>query len=117
MLREDVHRLDAIGFTPRPHKDHTAGKDDVRPFNYFERKAIPLYVDELTEVSTLRKEYHYVFGTNTYPGIPQVSLVSADRKPFDTGAIHLEPIRVMHLICRSLIPGKLALYHRCQQDR
>ena len=61
------------------HKDHTAGMDDVRPFNYFERKAIPLYVDELTE-EALRKEYHYVFGTNTYPGIPQVSSASADRK-------------------------------------
>ena len=34
MLRADVKKLDAVLFT-HPHKDHIAGLDDVKAYNYF----------------------------------------------------------------------------------
>ena len=36
MLRENVKNIDAIIFT-HPHKDHVAGLDDVKAFNYFNK--------------------------------------------------------------------------------
>ena len=40
MLREDVRHLDAILLTHN-HKDHTGGLDDVRSFNYLEKRSSP----------------------------------------------------------------------------
>ncbi len=48
MLRENVKKVDAVLFT-HPHKDHMAGLDDVRAYNYFLKKPIDIYADSLTE--------------------------------------------------------------------
>ena len=95
MLREKVKELDAVVFT-HPHKDHVAGLDDVRAFNFFQQSAINVYANELT-IKALHKEFSYVFAEKKYPGIPDIKLVEINDQPFTIGDINLIPIKVMHL--------------------
>lgn len=94
MLREKVKHLDAIVFT-HPHKDHIAGLDDVRAFNFFSGRPMKLYLNALTE-KRLRQEYDYAFAENKYDGVPALQLHPIDSEPFTIGDIHFQPINVWH---------------------
>jgi len=65
MLRANVNRLDAIVFT-HEHKDHIAGIDDVRAFNYIQQKPMDIYAQEHVNL-LIKNEYHYAFNINKYP--------------------------------------------------
>lgn len=95
MLREKVKNVDAIIYT-HPHKDHIAGMDDVRAFNFFNHKAVDVYANELTQ-RALKNEFHYVFAAHKYPGIPDIKLHDIDTEPFVVGDIPVQPIKVWHL--------------------
>ncbi|MEO6071107.1 MAG: MBL fold metallo-hydrolase [Chitinophagaceae bacterium] len=95
MLRAHVKKLDAVLFT-HPHKDHTAGLDDVRAFNFFQQKVMPVYANELT-INALKKEFSYVFNDKKYPGIPDLQLHEINTEPFTIGDIGVQPILVWHL--------------------
>lgn len=72
MLREQIQKVDAILFT-HEHKDHTAGLDDVRAYNFKWKMDMPIYAEERVQES-LKKEFSYIFSGEKYPGIPQVNL-------------------------------------------
>lgn len=96
MLREKVQSLEAIIYT-HEHKDHIAGMDDVRAFNFKQKKDMEIYCNHDVE-KALNREFHYVFSANTYPGIPKVNInpISKD-KPFSlTPKLKITPIEVMH---------------------
>jgi phosphoribosyl 1,2-cyclic phosphate phosphodiesterase len=95
MLRAGIKKLDAVLFT-HPHKDHTAGLDDVRAFNFFQQKVMPVYANELT-ISALKKEFSYIFSDRKYPGIPDLKLHQITFDPFTIGDIPVVPILVWHL--------------------
>ena len=95
MLRANVKKLDAVLFT-HPHKDHIAGLDDVRAFNYFQQKPMDLYANSLTE-EAIKREFAYAFSDKKYPGIPNLNLVTIDESPFQVGDIPVVPILVWHL--------------------
>jgi phosphoribosyl 1,2-cyclic phosphate phosphodiesterase len=95
MLRADVKHLDAVVFT-HPHKDHIAGLDDIRAYNYFSNKPMDVYTNALTE-EALRREFGYIFSDNKYPGIPEVTIHSIDTEPFIVGDIPITPVVVYHL--------------------
>ena len=95
MLRAGVKKLDAVLFT-HPHKDHVAGLDDVRAYNFFQQKAMEVYANALTE-EALKREFAYVFSDKKYPGIPEISLNTIDDNPFYIGDIPVIPITVWHL--------------------
>ena len=95
MLRNKVKKLDAILFT-HPHKDHIAGLDDVRAFNYFSKKTMPLYANSLTE-DALRREFYYAFSDKKYPGVPELEMNTIDTTPFFIGDIPIQPFIVWHL--------------------
>ena len=80
MLREDVRHLDAILLTHN-HKDHTGGLDDIRAFNYLEKRASRIYCEKYVEDS-LRMEYGYAFAEKKYPGAPEWHVHNIDEKPF-----------------------------------
>jgi phosphoribosyl 1,2-cyclic phosphate phosphodiesterase len=94
MLREKVMHLDAIVFT-HEHKDHVAGMDDIRAFNYKQQGPVDVYADERVQ-GALRREFPYIFDDKGYPGIPQINLHTIALKPFNVGNVHFTPIEVMH---------------------
>ncbi len=95
MLREKVKKIDAVLFT-HPHKDHIAGLDDIRAFNFFQQSSINIYANTLTQ-EALKKEFSYIFAEKKYPGIPEIDLRTIDRQPFVIGDITIIPIPVWHL--------------------
>jgi phosphoribosyl 1,2-cyclic phosphate phosphodiesterase len=94
MLREKVQRLDAIVFT-HEHKDHIAGMDDIRAFNYKQDGPIDVYATERVQ-EALKREFHYIFAKFKYPGIPQLTLHTIDDEPFFIGDLKFIPVEVMH---------------------
>lgn len=94
MLRTGTRHVDAIVFT-HPHKDHIAGLDDIRAFNFFSRKPMQLYANYLTE-EALRRDYYYAFSENKYPGVPEIVLNQIDDKPFRIGELDIMPVEVWH---------------------
>jgi len=95
MLREDVRRLDAVLFT-HPHKDHIAGLDDVRAFNFFMEQDMQVYANQMT-IDALMREFAYAFADKKYPGVPSLELNSITLDPFMIGDIPITPIMVWHL--------------------
>ena len=94
MLREKVKHLDAVMFT-HPHKDHLAGLDDIRAFNYFSKKSIDVYADSLTE-EAVRRDFYYAFTDTKYPNIPELDLHTITQEPFVVGDIPVIPVLVWH---------------------
>ena len=95
MLRASVMELDGIVFT-HPHKDHVAGLDDVRAYNFFSGKPMNVYANEMTE-EVLIREFPYAFSEKRYPGVPEIRLNTIDSNPFFVGDLEIIPIQVWHL--------------------
>jgi len=94
MLSENVKKLDSILLT-HEHKDHIAGLDDVRAFNYKSQDAIDIYAEDRVQ-KALKREYSYVFSEYQYPGIPKMRLNPIPEHSFTVKEIQIEPIRVFH---------------------
>ncbi len=95
MLRANVTQLDAVLFT-HPHKDHIAGLDDIRAFNYFSKKPMQVYANEMTQEVIIR-EFPYAFTDFKYPGLPEIDMNTIDLEPFVIGDIPIVPVQVWHL--------------------
>ena len=95
MLRAGVKRLDGIVFT-HSHKDHVAGLDDVRAFNFFTGRPMEVYASEMTQAVLIR-EFPYAFADLKYPGVPDIRLNTIDPEPFVVGDIPVVPILVWHM--------------------
>ena len=96
MLRARITRLDAILFT-HEHKDHTAGLDDVRAFNFRQQQEIPVYAEPRV-LEQLKREFAYIFAEHKYPGVPQVRLhpIEDDQQPLAVAGLAVQPLRAMH---------------------
>lgn len=94
MLRLGARKLDAVLFT-HSHKDHIAGLDDVRAFNFLQKKDMPVYGSRET-LARITEEFYYSFSKNPYPGVPRLTKVVIENKPFSIAGIEVVPISVMH---------------------
>ena len=94
MLRERVGAVDAVLFT-HEHKDHVAGLDDIRAFNFRSKRDMDVYATPSVQAA-LRREFHYVFSDNPYPGVPQVRLHDLDAETKSIGGVEVHPLPVMH---------------------
>jgi phosphoribosyl 1,2-cyclic phosphate phosphodiesterase len=95
MLRENVRRVDAIIFT-HAHRDHTAGLDDVRAYNFLQGMDMPIYATDHT-LDQLKIEYAYVFDKDSYPGIPRLALNEINDQPFNINGVNIVPLPVLHM--------------------
>lgn len=94
MLRESVKKIDAIVFT-HEHRDHIAGLDDIRAFNFKQAQSIPIYCTAAVE-KAIRRDFHYAFAETKYPGVPDMHIVPIQENSFMVGDIPFLPIQVMH---------------------
>lgn len=95
MLRERIKAVDAVIFT-HEHKDHTAGLDDIRAFNFRQKKDMPIYGRQ-TVINQLKQEFSYAFSEKKYPGVPQLETHLLNGEPFLVEGVTFTPIEVMHL--------------------
>ena len=94
-LRERIPNLDGVLYT-HEHKDHTAGLDDIRPYNYLHGiQHLNLYAHERV-LAQLKREFAYAFDEHKYPGVPLLNLFPIDSQPFTIENIQFTPIEVMH---------------------
>ena len=95
MLRESIQHLDAIVFT-HEHKDHVAGLDDVRAFNFKSKVSMAIYCTEQV-FQNLSREFHYVFDPKfLYPGIPKIEPHIIENQSFKVNGVEVLPIEVLH---------------------
>lgn len=96
MLRSGVQNLDAVLYTHK-HKDHTAGLDDVRAFNFKHKTPMELFLNEDVE-NTLKQEFSYVFSGANYPGIPKVNLntLSSEKPQVNVLGVDVQLINMLH---------------------
>lgn len=94
MLRTHTQKLDAVLYT-HPHKDHMAGLDDIRAYNFTSKKAMKVYANSLTE-EAVRRDFYYAFSDTRYPGVPELEMITIDEAAFYIGDIPVQPIQVMH---------------------
>jgi phosphoribosyl 1,2-cyclic phosphate phosphodiesterase len=95
MLREGISRLDGVLFT-HGHRDHLAGLDDVRAYNYLQQSDMPLFATRMV-LDQIMSEFYYAFDENKYPGIPQLQLNAIETEPFTIGGVTVTPLPVMHM--------------------
>jgi phosphoribosyl 1,2-cyclic phosphate phosphodiesterase len=95
MLREKVNSLRGVLFT-HEHKDHISGLDDVRAFNFSEGRDMQVYCSKEVELA-LKREFHYVFSDDKYPGIPRINITNIKSDSFELqGGLQVLPINVLH---------------------
>jgi phosphoribosyl 1,2-cyclic phosphate phosphodiesterase len=95
MLRERISKLDAVLLT-HSHKDHIAGLDDVRAFNFLQERGMPVYGTTST-LGQVKKEFYYAFENEKYPGTPILQLQAIDEKEFEFNGVKITPLPVLHL--------------------
>ncbi len=115
-------RLDAILLT-HTHADHLHGLDDIRPFNFVQKEALPLYA-EPQALEDVRTKFSYIFQpTQEGGGKPRLSLHPVQEKPFRLTACadpflhHLEiiPLPLVHgtVSCLGFRLGPIAYLTDC----
>ena len=94
MLKQNVEDIDAVLFT-HEHRDHIAGLDDIRAFNYILNKNIPIYGSK-NVMEAIQTEFPYIFSESRYFGAPQLTVHEIDEQPFSIGGTSVTPIQVLH---------------------
>ncbi|MBI2967695.1 MAG: MBL fold metallo-hydrolase [Bacteroidetes bacterium] len=94
MLREKVSKITALILT-HSHMDHIAGLDEVRAFNFIQKKYVDVYAEEFVQ-TVLKINFRYIFDGTDYPGLPKIKLHTIENKPFAINGFGIIPVRVFH---------------------
>lgn len=94
-LSNNIDQLDGV-FITHEHMDHVNGLDDIRPFNYLQKKIMPIYAEERV-LEDIRKRYSYIFEPVAYTGLPLIDLRPLEPgSPVIMSGMEIIPLRVMH---------------------
>ena len=94
MLTAAISHLRAILIT-HEHVDHIFGLDDIRAFNYIQKKPLDIYAEPRVQTA-IRRIFDYVFAADRYPGVPRMELHEVTHAPFLIGQTPFIPIRAYH---------------------
>ncbi len=94
VLRERITKLDAVIFTHQ-HRDHTAGLDEIRSFNFRQKADMPVYASKAV-TKQLKEEFAYIFSDSGYPGLPKIVNHHISNEAFSIGETTIIPVEVMH---------------------
>jgi len=94
MLREHVMNIHAILLT-HEHRDHVAGLDDIRAFNYVLNKKIDLYGTKRV-LDSIQTDFSYIFSGARYFGSPQLNIHCIGDEPFLINGVEFIPIQALH---------------------
>lgn len=94
LLNNNIHDFDAVLIT-HGHRDHIAGLDDIRAFNYIRGKTIDIYANAAT-IESIKTEFPYIFNPGGYLGAPRIHLTEVDEKPFEINGQMIIPVPVLH---------------------
>jgi phosphoribosyl 1,2-cyclic phosphate phosphodiesterase len=95
MLRAQVSHLNAVLMT-HEHSDHIAGIEDLRPFQFRQKQAMPVYATPTVQTS-LKQRYDYAFREMPYPGAVQIDMKTISKdKAFQIEGIDILPIELDH---------------------
>ncbi len=94
MLKQNVEDIDAVLFT-HEHRDHIAGLDDIRAFNYILNKNIPIYGSS-NVMEAIKTEFPYIFSESRYFGAPQLTIHEIGNQEFSIGPTSILPVQVLH---------------------
>ncbi|MFP4288070.1 MAG: MBL fold metallo-hydrolase [Bacteroidota bacterium] len=94
MIREQVEDISAIIFT-HGHRDHIAGLDDVRAFNYVLNKTVDVYASQ-DVINAIRREFPYIFTEKRFFGAPQLDFHVINNQIFTIGDLEIKPLEVWH---------------------
>ncbi|MFZ5552058.1 MAG: MBL fold metallo-hydrolase [Bacteroidota bacterium] len=94
MLAHNVQQLDAVIFT-HEHRDHIAGLDDVRAFNFIQQKIMPVYAPADVK-RAIHRDFYYAFEEIKYPGVLEIEIVEVENKEFSVEGTSFLPVEVMH---------------------
>jgi len=94
VLRERITKLDAVIFTHQ-HRDHTAGLDEIRSFNFRQKEDMPVYASKAV-TKQLKEEFAYIFSDSGYPGLPKIVNHYISNEAFSIGETTIIPVQVMH---------------------
>ena len=94
-LRHGMRRVDAVLFT-HGHADHILGMDDIRRFNFLQKKPMPCYGDERT-IDDVRQTFAYAFNPATQKGggLPQI-VPHIIHGAFSIGSLEVVPVPLFH---------------------
>lgn len=94
LLGVGLKRLDALLLT-HPHADHVLGLDDLRIFNFRQRRALPVHANSET-LEQLERTFWYVFEPTQYEeGKPKLELHHVDG-PFTVAGKSVQPLPIIH---------------------
>ncbi len=94
MLSAGPDHLDGVVYT-HEHRDHIAGLDDIRAYNFIQKGPMDIYAEERV-LRALQTGFPYVFAEKRYPGVPRVIPHLIHLEPFRVGPLEIIPVRLMH---------------------
>ncbi|MEX1063251.1 MAG: MBL fold metallo-hydrolase [Balneolaceae bacterium] len=92
-IRAGIRNIDFVLIT-HEHMDHIAGLDDLRAYNYAQKKSIPLYTSRRAAFS-IRRRFEYMFGEDRYPGSASVDIRIME-KPIHHKGLTITPLPINH---------------------